>query len=172
VCWCILRASNDDPLLLRRARQIDGRPTWEPSTFESFNKFLPRARYYVGFGTWIGPTLFHAAQQVTRAIGLEADPVAFATVEENLGLNANESWFEDTSVYPVGIGEGVGTQVTRSKMSSSSAGNSCSGLTGSGNGCGPSVVEWEVPLYTLPHIMQLSGIPASSDTFIKIDVEG
>ena len=59
-------------------KQIHGpEPKWEPQTFNVFDKWLPKHDYYIGFGTWIGPTLFYAAQQVKHSYGIEGDPSAY-----------------------------------------------------------------------------------------------
>ena len=34
-------------------QRIDGIPKWEPDTYAEFNYWLPKSKYYVGFGTWI-----------------------------------------------------------------------------------------------------------------------
>ena len=65
---------------------IDGKgpSKWEPGTFETFFRYISSCRYYVEFGSWIGPTLFYAAQMVDEAFAIEADPADFANVETHL----------------------------------------------------------------------------------------
>ena len=46
---------------------------WEPTTFKVFLKYLPTCSHYIDFGTWIGPTLFFAAQLVPFALGIEGN---------------------------------------------------------------------------------------------------
>jgi hypothetical protein len=155
--------------------KLRGNPTWEPDTFEDFNYWLPKHKYYVGFGTWIGVTLFYATQFVDKAIGFEGDPVAFAMVQTNLNLNKHRAWYNHTHVYPVAVLQGssqksAGDVIT---MRSSSAGGSCSfvGDAKTKQWCGNVGTSWEIKGYTLPHLLNLTDIPVSNETFIKIDVE-
>ena len=150
-------------------------PSWEPDTFEDFNHWLPEHKYYVGFGTWIGVTLFYATQFVKKAIGFEGDPVAFAIVQTNLNWNKNRTWYSHTHVYPVAVLQGSvqnseGDIIT---MRSSTAGGSCSfvGDHKTKEWCGNVSTSWKIKGYTLPHLLNLTSIPASNETFIKIDVE-
>ena len=76
------------------------------ATFKNFFHHLSSSRYYVGFGTWIGPTLFFASQLVDTAYGIEADPVAFAKVESNLALNMDKDWARKVRINPVAVLEG------------------------------------------------------------------
>ena len=55
--------------------RIDGIPKWEPNTYSEFNYWLPKSKYYVGLGTWIGITLFYASQMVKRQLGLRGIPL-------------------------------------------------------------------------------------------------
>ena len=149
-----------------------GPPKWEVSTFINFFKHLSGCKYYVGFGTWIGPTLFYAAQLVDEAYGIEADPVAFAQVETNLALNKNSAWASHTHLnhHAVGMGaEDKNATPTIASMSSASAGNSCSGL--GKVACGKASVFWKVNAYPLPYLLKLWNVPVTNQLFIKVDVE-
>ena len=157
---------------------IRGTPTWEPDTFEDFNYWLPKHKYYVGFGTWIGVTLFYATQFVKVAIGFEGDPVAFAMVQTNLNWNKHRSWYNHTHAYPVAVLQGSaesseGDVIT---MRSSGAGGSCS-FVGDvktkelQKHCGNVGTTWRIKGYTLPYLLNHTDIPVSNETFIKIDVE-
>ena len=160
------------------ALQIDGVPAWEPTTYKEFNYWIPKSKYYVGFGTWIGVTLFYGAQMVSKAIGFEGDPSAYASVYSNLEGNSHRAWYNHTYVYPVAVRTGHNeTQGKRVSMRSSNAGNSCSGMneiqTRKDNACGNNMNtdSWEIDAYTLSHLLKINKIPASKETFIKIDVE-
>ena len=154
-------------------KSISGVPDWELNTFEEFDHWLPKSKYYVGFGTWIGPTLFYGTQLVKKAVGFEGDPVAYAKVYTNLQWNKHRDWYYHTHVYPVAVKQGKEKKIAereRVTMHSALAGNSCSGLKDVA--CGNVTVSWEIDAYTLPYLLQLTGIPVSNETFIKIDVEG
>jgi len=120
------------------------------------------------------PTLFYATQLVKKAVGIEADPVAFASVENNLKGNIQQPWHSHTKLYPVGVGLGSGLEMMTGKMTSKSSGNSCSGLIPTPNcgGRGPNQISWVSKLYSLKYILDDAGVPATHDTFVKIDVEG
>ena len=155
--------------------KLRGRPSWEPDTFADFNHWLPKHKYYVGFGTWIGVTLFYATQCVTNAVGFEGDPVAFAIVQTNLKWNKHRTWYNHTHVYPVAVLQGSAQKSEGDvvAMRSSSAGGSCSfvGDAKTKQWCGNVGTSWEIKGYTLPHLLNLTDIPVSNETFIKIDVE-
>lgn len=150
-------------------------PGWEPQTFHNFFQYLSNAscRYYVGFGTWIGPTLFFAAQLVDEAFGIEADPVAFAKVETNLALNHEEDWARRVHLNPHAVGLGsdpLDAAPTSHTMRSARPGNSCSGL-GDRVNCGKGEVTWQVDSYNLPYLLGRWGVPSTNELFIKVDVE-
>lgn len=152
-----------------------GPSKWEPQTFTNFFNYLSRCKYYVGFGTWIGPTLFFAAQMVDEAFGIEADPVAFARVETNLALNKGSSWASHVHLNPHAVGLGSSTShkpaATRVDMSSNSAGNSCSGIGEASCGRGGPGVFWKVNTYPLPSLLARWNVPATNELFVKVDVE-
>lgn len=157
---------------------IDGSPTWEPKTYEEFNYWLPKSQYYVGFGTWIGVTLFYGTQLVKKAVGFEGDPSAYANVYSNLEGNTHRYWYNHTNVYPVAVIAGHNdTRAKKVSMRSGGAGNSCSGmkdiLTRKDGACGNDMNKdsWDVDGYTLQHLLNVNDIPASKETFIKVDVE-
>lgn len=145
-------------------------PIWEPETFFHFFDHITAVNYYVGFGTWIGPTLFFAAQLVNEAYGIEADPVAFADVETNLALNKNSAWASQVNLnhHAVGLGSNWEGFPINLNMSSASVGNSCSGL--GKVACGNAKVFWKVDAYPLPYLLNRWNIP-TNDVFIKVDVE-
>ena len=157
--------------------KIDGIPTWEPQTYKEFNYWLPKSKFYVGFGTWIGVTLFYGTQFVTKAVGFEGDPSAYASVFTNLEGNKHRSWYNHTYVYPVAVREGQDSNGKIVSMRSGKEGNSCSGMreisSRKDNGCGGNMNNalWDIDAYSLPYLFKLNGIPASKETFIKIDVE-
>lgn len=151
---------------------IGGAENWEPNTFREFSRRIHSGMTYVGFGTWIGPTLLFAAQLADRSFGIEGDPAAFAGARSNLALNSDDSWARRAFVQPacVATDEMAGTQ----EMASAAAGDSCSGLNKS-SGCfrrGHAPVKWQVRCYSLPYLFAKWRIATDATTFIKIDVEG
>lgn len=158
--------------------KIDGVPQWEPNTYNEFNYWIPKSRYYVGFGTWIGVTLFYGAQMVEKAVGFEGDPSAYAVVYSNLAGNSHRRWYNHTYIYPVAVREGHNQFQGKSiSMRSAAAGNSCSGIseikTRKDNACGNDMnnESWNINAYTLSHLLKLNEIPTTKETFIKVDVE-
>lgn len=159
-------------------RSIDGNPPkWEPRTFELFSKVLPHSTHYVGFGTWRGPTLLYATQYVDMALGIEADPVAFAQVHFNLALNQDKPWAKHTFLQNAAVGAISGADikdVQNLEMHSAVAGSSCAGL-GKVFNCGNKRAEdfqnWNVNAYSFLSLLRHYDIPVAATTFIKIDVE-
>ena len=150
-------------------KHIDGHPTWEPETFETFDKWLPLHTHYVGFGTWIGVTFFYASQQVQHSYGFDGDPSAFAQLETNLNWNRGSEWFARCTILPTAVVEGTHDHKEVVTMRSANVGNSCSGLKDVA--CGGAKVSWSVQGLTLKHLMKRFNIPINASTFIKIDVE-
>lgn len=151
-----------------------GPPGWEHQTFINFYNHLLGCRYYVGFGTWIGPTLFYAGQMVEEAYGIEADPIAFAKVETNLALNKDMAWASRIHLnhHAVGLGsEDSDATPTNLDMSSAKAGNSCSGLGAIAAICGKAKVFWKVNAYPLPYLLKRWNVPSTNSLFVKVDVE-
>ena len=150
---------------------LHGKPSWEVQTFLAFLTYVPTHSYYVDFGTWIGPTLFYAAQLVDKSFGVEADPVAFASVSTTLKLNQDKPWGKKATIQPGGVGPGSDEDLTATRvpMKSASAGNSCSGM-GKKVNCGDVTHEWDVFTYSLPALIAHWNIDPSN-SFIKVDVE-
>ena len=156
---------------------IDGIPTWEVETFKTYLKFLVGSTHIVDFGTWVGPTLFFGAQLVDFALGIEADPAAYASVSFNHHINRDKAWAHNTHLMAAAVGLGDAEQETpvRLEMQSSSPGNSCSGVGKLVGNClnvpKDKWKRWFVNSYPLPAILAHYHVPASVHTFIKVDVE-
>lgn len=105
--------------------------------------------------------------------GIEADPAAFATVSVNLALNSGAPWYPRVHLQPGGVGPGSSSASTpnRVKMSSASAGNSCSGMAEMSENCGEMKLSWQVNTYPLPALFKQWRINTPADTFVKVDVE-
>ena len=154
---------------------INGIPKWELETFQHYLAYLSRSSYLVDFGTWLGPTLMYGAQLVDFALGIEADPAAFAKVSFNLALNKGAWWSKHTTVLAAAVGPENASSHTYMEMHSSSPGNSCSGLGNKSFNCGDIPLDkwkhWNVNAYSLTYIMRHYKVPFTSATFIKVDVE-
>ena len=152
--------------------ELDGKPRWEFSTFLVYLTFLPGHESYIDFGSWIGPTLFYAAQIAKKSYGIEADPVAFASVSATLVLNGDKYWGKSVTLQPGGVGPGSSDALTpvEVSMKSAKAGNSCSGMGDWVENCGRVGVHWKVNTYTLPALLKHWNV-AASDAFIKVDTE-
>lgn len=155
------------------AHKISGNDVkWEPRTFQTFDRWLPSHTHYVGFGTWIGPLAFYAAEKVPRVVGFEPDPAAFAAVTTNLNWNRHAPWYRKVSVFPNAVVAGDDDSSYMVNMKSGESGNSCSGMksvyvpTG-----GEAKITWNVRGYTMPYLMKQLDLPQTHHTFIKIDIE-
>jgi len=61
--------------------------TWEKSTFDIFDRFINVDTCFFDIGSWMGPTALYAAQTAKKVICIEADPVAFQELQDNIALN-------------------------------------------------------------------------------------
>jgi len=154
------------------AAKVNNTPTWEADTFKTFLVFIPGHTHYVDFGTWIGPTLLYAAQLVETSFGVEADPVAFASVTTTVALNTDKVWGKSITVQPGAVGVGSTDSLTPEAviMQSAKPGNSCSGIGEWAENCGIVKEKWQVNSYKLPALLKKWGV-ATSDAFIKVDTE-
>lgn len=149
---------------------------WEKQTFHIFNEFInPDKTIVVDFGTWIGPTLLYHGQFSLRSFGMEADPVAFATVEYNVELNKKmyPHWGNKITINSgcISSKNDVGEMTMRA---GTAPGDSVSGI---GNKVymdrGSNNVTWKVQCRTLYDVFEnYWGIHKPyTDVFIKIDIE-
>lgn len=65
----------------------DGFSTWEPQTFNIFDKFLSLDKDFLDIGAWVGPTAIYASFISKSVVAVEPDPVAFSFLEKNIELN-------------------------------------------------------------------------------------
>jgi len=154
-------------------QNVDGNLSWEPETFQIFRRYITDKTTVVDFGTWIGPTLLFHAQFSKRSFGLEADPVAYATMQHNLELNqhnlGSNTWATRAVLESIAVS--TPDDAGRLTMQSAEAGNS-------GSGVGDRIMDgaqhqWTVNGYSLPYIFTNWGIELLRDSpiFIKIDIE-
>ena len=68
------------------------------NTTDIFDRYIDKNTIYIDIGAWIGPTLFYAAQLADKSIAIEADPVAFKRLSENLSINSKEKWYTNISL--------------------------------------------------------------------------
>lgn len=61
--------------------------TWEPFTFEIFNKFKDNNKVAIDIGGWIGPTTIYLSKIFKEVITIEADNVAFESLSKNVKDN-------------------------------------------------------------------------------------
>lgn len=143
--------------------KIDGRLSWEPSTFAVFQKYVTNETIVIDFGAWIGPTLLYHGQLSRHSFGIEADPVAYATLETNVQLNPNLP----VSIAPACISapQDVGLRLMKGKPGASMSGISEKLAVHSTSG-------WKVQCSTLPTMLDRWGIDLEAQpVMIKIDVE-
>lgn len=135
---------------------VNKSPKWEADTFKTFLTFIPGHTHYVDFGTWIGPTLLYAAQLVETSLGVEADPVALASVTITVALNTDKVWGKAITVQPGAVGVGSTDSLTTVAviMQSAKPGNSCSGIGEWSKNCGDVKEKWQVNSYKLPALLQ------------------
>lgn len=136
--------------------------TWEPRTFDVFDRYIDDTVTYIDIGAWIGPTVLYAAQRAAHAFAFEPDPVAFAELEQNIALNRNRSKIAGLKAFAHAIAPENG----RIRMGSQTgAGRSLSSVLQS-----DSANAWSATAVTLPIFLEREGV--SGRLFIKMDIEG
>ena len=61
--------------------------TWEPATFQTFERHALPGSLVVDIGAWVGATVLYAAAGGADVITFEPDPVAHPVLKTNVGLN-------------------------------------------------------------------------------------
>lgn len=134
---------------------------WEPDTVAVFDRFLRPGTRYVDLGAWIGPTVLLAAPAVSRVVCAEPDPIAFAALAENLGLNPETA--SKTVALHAAVGPSDGTTVLRS---AGDGGDSNSSIVRPGD----EGVRWEIEQLSFSRLLSRACLDAAD--FVKIDIEG
>lgn len=73
--------------------------SWEPTTFNIFDKFLDKEKNFIDIGAWIGPTTLYAADKAKQVFSFEPDPVAYRSLVQNIDLNK----IDNVVPYPVAV---------------------------------------------------------------------
>lgn len=132
---------------------------WEPETFAVFDHYLDARTVHLDVGAWIGPTVLHASRRARQVIGFEPDPVAYATLTQNVQANPGAA---PITVHPVAIANYHGTLT----MGACTAqGDSMSSSLFAGN-----ATSWSAPARRLEEFEK--DWPADAPVFLKIDIEG
>ena len=66
---------------------IDVLQTWEPATFDIFNKVKDENKVAIDIGGWIGVTTIYLSKIFKNVITIEADTVAYDALSENIKDN-------------------------------------------------------------------------------------
>jgi FkbM family methyltransferase len=61
--------------------------TWEPHTFEIFDRFLNPTKTCIDIGGWIGTTCIYASRKSKNVVVVEADPLSYKDLERNCRIN-------------------------------------------------------------------------------------
>ena len=69
--------------------------TWEPFTFEIFNKFKDNNKVAIDIGGWIGPTTIYLSKIFKEVITIEADNIAF----KSLSNNVKDNFCDNVTLY-------------------------------------------------------------------------
>jgi len=135
--------------------------TWEPHTFQVFDRFLDKDHSYVDIGAWIGPTVMYGCQLAKHCYTVEPDPVALKMLHKHLGLNE----FENVTVFEGAISDKNGkmTLGCRANNQQWQLGESMTSVL-----FGES--SFTVSCYTLQEYFRFNGI--NDCNFIKMDIEG
>ena len=137
--------------------------SWEKNTTDIFDRYIDRNTVYIDIGAWIGPTLLYAAQLANRSIAIEADPIAFKRLTENLSMNYKEKWYTNISLINKVVSKKSGNIRFGSQ---STGGDSMSSLLWADQN-----TTWEIEAITPEEIFSDSDLK-SNKVFVKIDIEG
>jgi FkbM family methyltransferase len=134
--------------------------SWEPATFDIFERFLSPAHTYLDIGCWIGPTLLYGCQIARSAYGLEPDPIAYRELERNIELNRPLS--DNVRLANLCIATHSGEVAFGSR---GAGGDSTSSLL-----FGKKKTHWTVKALTFADFLAQYAI--RDVNFIKMDIEG
>ena len=136
---------------------------WEPGTYSTFKAFIRNSDTYVDFGAFLGATLLFAQGLCARSFAVEADPINYKELLENIKLNPALAKHIVASHACVAPSSGT------IEMCSCSASPSTT----------TSVLDpkdstmsrrWEVEAYSINDFLQKNSIQVVH--FVKMDIEG
>ena len=136
---------------------------WEPGTYRAFKAFIRDTDTYIDFGAFVGATLLFAQNLCARSYAVEADPVNYRQLLENIKLNPALAGCIVASHACVAPSSGTIEMCSSSQSTSSTT--SCLVATGS---CIRR--RWSVDAYSINDFMKMHSIHAVH--FVKIDIEG
>lgn len=137
--------------------------TWELDTTAIFDKYIDKNTTYLDIGAWIGPTLFYVAELAGKCFAVEADPIAFKRLDENLKLNSSEDWFSNVELINKAISDKAGVINFGSQ---GQGGDSMSSIL-----WGDFDTSWQVPTINAHQLIEQIK-DGSNRFFVKIDIEG
>lgn len=138
--------------------------TWEPFTFQVYQKHVNQHTTVLDVGAWIGPTALFAASLAKAVVAMEPDPKAFAGLSLNAKLNAFRAPLITKQLC-------ISVQSGKAKFNYR-GGNSMSGLeTLDSDHPGAKVQHtFDIDCMTLPSLVQ--SLQLQPPFFVKVDVEG
>ena len=137
-------------------------------------RILSLSTHYIGIGTDTGAALLGAARFVNFALGVEADPVTFAHLSQNLFLNRDRDWSRHTYLQQGAISPGIHNNIDQPQA--------LGGRLVAGSQCAPpenllraqtdnrNSQEWKVYGYTLPTVLRHYGVPETKHVFIDVNM--
>ncbi|MCH2076257.1 MAG: FkbM family methyltransferase [Rhodobacteraceae bacterium] len=137
--------------------------SWEPETFEIFDRFVDEDTLVIDFGAWIGPTVLFAAQSAGMTLAFEPDQAAFKTLRNNVDLNAEAAWSSRIRIFEEGI-HASGKPITIGAPGK--AGNSTSGSLFAGR-----KASWTIETHRLQDVIAKHR-GDHKKIFVKMDIEG
>lgn len=132
---------------------------WEPETLVALSSLIDHSTLFVDVGAWVGPTTLTAAHLGARVVAYEPDPVAFQSLERNVGANVHLA--ERIQCIRAGVGNYSGEAI----LSSVSLGGSGSSLVANGT-------DGETRTIRILDARELLADLTNGRTVLKIDVEG
>lgn len=133
---------------------------WESDTLNILSRHVNRAVHFLDIGGWIGPTALFAAGLGASVTVIEADPVAIASLEANIGCNpalADRIHVVKKAIAPTNSPIRFGSR--------SEGGDSTSSIVHD-----QMKTAWYVDAITPREVADLC--PKITPVFVKIDIEG
>lgn len=132
---------------------------WEPQTYNILKQFVSPDAVYIDVGTWVGMTIFFAAELGYKQIyGIEANPESFAIVKQNCAYNKSTLSADLSNLCVTNIDGGMVDFGGKIKNGTSSA----SSIRGH---------DWKISSTKLSSFIKNKNL-FGKKLIIKIDIEG
>jgi FkbM family methyltransferase len=147
---------------------IDNYSTWEPETFDVFDKYLDSNKIFIDLGGWIGTTCIYAAKKSNYVYVIEADPYSVEGLKDNCIVNnLSNITIIDKPIYNI---DNIDIKFGKNIHTKSNWNESMSQIITCDNNKNNDYIL--LKSITLNTIIQYNKIDMNNVSLIKIDIEG